>query len=157
MLKKILVVDDSELIHNMYRLMLKKYRKCEMLSARNGKEALSRLAADNEVELILLDTNMPVMNGHQFLETLKRERPECQAAVIIVSTEGKEDDILRGLSMGADGYIVKPFRSIALHHLIDRVIAQRTAEAAASCEERDGLGRPRRAGPGVSGGQHRVF
>ena len=127
MLKKVLVVDDSDLIHNMYRLMLKKYPGCEMISAKNGKEALDTLAVEEGIDLILLDINMPVMNGIQFLETTKEEGRYTHIPIIIISTEGKEEDTLRGLSLGARGYIVKPFKSIALHNLIESIFKKESA------------------------------
>ena len=122
MLKKVLVVDDSELIHNMYKIILKKYKGCEVLKAKNGREALDRLGIENGIDLILLDINMPVMNGIEFLKRYKGENPENGTPVIIISTEGKEEDTLRGLGLGAKGYIVKPFKSIMLHNLIENVL-----------------------------------
>jgi len=91
MLNKVLVVDDSELIHNMYRLIMKKYRGCRLTKAMNGKEALDKLAVDDDFDLILLDINMPIMNGIQFLETIKQKNKHTHIPVIIISTEGKED------------------------------------------------------------------
>jgi len=121
MLNKVLVVDDSELIHNMYRLIMKKYRGCRLTKAMNGKEALDKLAVDDDFDLILLDINMPIMNGIQFLETIKQKNKHTHIPVIIISTEGKEDDVLRGLNLGAKGYIVKPFKSIMLYNLIESI------------------------------------
>lgn len=137
MLKKVLVVDDSELIHNMYRLMLKKYQGCTILSAKNGKEAIDILAVDNEIDLILLDINMPVMNGIQFL-TIMRERNEYpHIPIIIISTEGKEEDTKRGLSLGAKGYIVKPFKSATLYDLIDKIYNKKTTNQVEKKVERN--------------------
>lgn len=130
MFKKVLVVDDSELIHNMYRLMLKKYKNCTMYSVKNGKEALDRLGYDDDFDLIILDINMPVMNGIQFLETIRERRDYIHIPIIIVSTEGKEEDTLRGLSLGAKGYIVKPFKSISLHNLIESIMKKKAAASA---------------------------
>lgn len=121
MFKNVLVVDDSELVHNMYRLMLKKYAGCRQIDAMNGKEALEKLALEKEVDLILLDINMPIMNGIQFMEYANRENICSQIPIIIISTEGKEEDTLRGLRLGARGYIVKPFQSITLHKLLDEI------------------------------------
>lgn len=126
MINKVLVVDDSELIHNMYRLMLKKYPACEMISARNGKEALEKLEVEENVDLILLDINMPVMNGVRFLETRNKEGKHTDIPVIIISTEGKEEDTLRGLNLGAKAYIVKPFKSVALHNTIESIFKKTT-------------------------------
>lgn len=122
MIKKVLVVDDSELIHSMYKLILKKYPGCETLKAMNGKEALDVLEKDSAVDIILLDINMPIMNGIQFLEVAKKQPSTKSIPVIIISTEGKEEDTLRGLGLGASGYIVKPFKSSQLHALIETIV-----------------------------------
>lgn len=127
--KKVLVVDDSELIHNMYRLMLNKYKDCRMISAKNGKEAMEKLAVEDGIDLILLDVNMPIMNGIQFMENFHAEGRHHQIPVIMISTEGKEEDTLRGLSLGARGYIVKPFKSINLHNLIESIFKKAPAAA----------------------------
>jgi len=121
MLSKVLVVDDSELIHNMYRLIMKKYSGCTLTKAMNGKEALDKLAIQDDFDLILLDVNMPIMNGLQFLKIVKQECKYTHIPIIITSVEGKEDDVLRGLNLGAKGYIVKPFKSIMLHNIIDSI------------------------------------
>ena len=132
MLRKIMVVDDSELIHNMYRLMLKKYNGISILSAMNGKEALEKLSIEQEIDLILLDINMPVMNGIQFLEHVKKQSLYSGIPIIIISTEGKEEDTLRGLKLGARGYIVKPFKSMVLHNLIDSIFSKGNGKAASN-------------------------
>lgn len=129
MLKKVLVVDDSELIHNMYRLIMKKYQGCEIIKAMNGREALDKLAISGTVDLILLDVNMPIMNGIQFLETIKAEGKYTSIPVIIISTEGKEEDTVRALGLGAKGYIVKPFKSMMLHGLIEEIVKKQEAVA----------------------------
>lgn len=121
MIKKVLVVDDSGLIHNMYKLMMKKYEGCSLVTAFNGKEALEKLECENDFDLILLDVNMPVMNGIQFLEAVRREGKHTHIPIIVISTEGKEDDTLKGLGLGARGYIVKPFKSLMLHDLIEKI------------------------------------
>jgi two-component system chemotaxis response regulator CheY len=118
MLKKVMVVDDSELIHNMYKMMLKKYPGCNVISAKNGKEALDLLSLEFGIDLIILDINMPIMNGLQFLESVKNKGIYAHIPVIIASTEGKEDDTVKGLSLGAKGYIIKPFKATMLYNLI---------------------------------------
>jgi len=121
MLKKILVVDDSSLIHQMYRLVMSRY-KCEIVDAMNGQEALDILSLQNDVQLILLDINMPVMNGVQFLEKAAKTGLPSKIPVIVISTEGKEEDTLRGLKLGAKGYLKKPFNPTDLHSLIEKIL-----------------------------------
>lgn len=121
MLKKILVVDDSSLIHQMYRLVMSRYN-CEIVDAMNGQEALEVLALHKDVQLILLDINMPVMNGVQFLEKAAQSGLPARIPVIVISTEGKEEDTIRGLKLGAKGYLKKPFNPTELHGLIERIL-----------------------------------
>ncbi|MBI1922484.1 MAG: response regulator [Geobacter sp.] len=121
MLKKILVVDDSALIHQMYRIVMMKYH-CEILDAMNGKEALDLISIHKDIDLILLDINMPVMNGVQFLEKASAMGIVKKIPVIIISTEGKEEDTVRGLKLGAKGYLKKPFDPKDLRELIAKII-----------------------------------
>jgi two-component system chemotaxis response regulator CheY len=123
MLKKILVVDDSALIHQMYRLVMSRY-KCEIVDAMNGQEALDILAQHLDVQLILLDLNMPVMNGVQFLEKAAQTRLPTKIPVIVISTEGREEDTIRGLKLGARGYLKKPFNPADLYTLIEKIVPQ---------------------------------
>ena len=123
MLKKILVVDDSALIHQMYRLVMNRYN-CTIADAMNGQEALDILAVQPDIELILLDINMPVMNGLQFMEKAAQLGIVKKIPIIVISTEGKEEDTIRGLKLGARGYLKKPFHPAGLHEMIDKIFPQ---------------------------------
>ncbi len=124
-LNKVLIVDDSKLIHQMYRLVLMKYKGCAIVDAMNGLEALDVLSRENGIELILLDINMPVMNGVQFMEKLKRDGLYRHIPIVVISTEGKEEDTVKAMKLGAWGYIVKPFKSEVLYDLIGKVLAKK--------------------------------
>jgi two-component system chemotaxis response regulator CheY len=119
--RRVLAVDDSTVSLQMYRLFVSRYRNCELVSATNGLEALDRLAQEKEIDLILLDINMPVMNGLEFLQRIQLEPAYRHIPVIIVSTEGKEEDAIRGLKMGAKGYVKKPFQAAELAALVDKI------------------------------------
>jgi two-component system chemotaxis response regulator CheY len=121
---KILVVDDSKLMHKIYEVMLRQY---PIVYAVNGRDALTKLDADGAIDLVLLDINMPMMNGIEFLERLRADAERADLPVIIISTEGKEEDTVRGLEAGANAYIKKPFRS---EEILD-VIAKTRAHSAA--------------------------
>lgn len=129
MLKRVLVVDDSALIHQMYRLVMNRYN-CTIVDAMNGQEALDILAVQKDIQLILLDINMPVMNGVQFMEKASASGIVRTIPVIIISTEGKEEDTIRGLKLGARGYLKKPFHPSQLHEIIDTVFKTRSVPAA---------------------------
>lgn len=141
-LKKILVVEDSPLLHRMYDLLLLRYRYAEgatkILHAMNGREALTILNGNADVDLIILDINMPVMSGLEFLIYCKKEKVFQEIPVIIVSTEGKEQDTLLGLKAGAKGYLTKPFQAHDLYNLMTKVCQRDQAVQPASQEMSQG-------------------
>ena len=120
MLKKVLVVDDSALIHQMYKMVLMRYR-CQIIAALNGQDGLDKLEQNPDVSLMLVDINMPLMNGLEFIQKVKATGKYDDIPIIIVSTEGKEEDTQRGLAIGAKGYVKKPFQPSDLHTLIGKL------------------------------------
>jgi CheY-like chemotaxis protein len=73
---------------------------------------------------VILDINMPVMDGLEFLGHFKGERETAPARVIIVTTEGREHDYQRGLEAGASAYLKKPFTPEALTELLQGMLAR---------------------------------
>jgi len=119
MLRKVLIVDDSALVLHMQHIFLSRYAGARLIDARNGAEALDKLAAEPDVDLILLDINMPVMNGLELLRNLSETPRFAAIPVIVVSTDGRDDDVAMALKMGARGYLKKPLDGPALHRLIE--------------------------------------
>ena len=117
--RKVLIIDDSTLIHQLFRFTLPNRR---LVFAANGLEALSRLGENPDVDLIFLDINMPKMNGLELLAKLKADGALATIPVVIISTEGKEHDVVRGLQAGAAGYIRKPFGSVEINSLMSRLM-----------------------------------
>ena len=116
--RKVLVVDDSKLMHKMYEVMLRQY---PLVHASDGREALQRLREHGDIELVLLDINMPNMNGLEFLAEMKADGAIAAAPVIIISVEGREEDTARGLEAGAAAYVKKPFHSEEILDAISRL------------------------------------
>lgn len=104
--KKVLAVDDSKLMLRMYEVML---RGTPLLLAENGQQALELLQQHPDVDLVLLDINMPVMNGLEFLAALAQQGRLPGLPVIVISTDGEEAQIEKGLAAGAAAYLTKPF------------------------------------------------
>lgn len=125
--KKVLIVEDSRLIHKMYEVML---RPITLLSAFDGREGLDKLSQSPDVDLIILDVNMPKMTGLEFLAQVKATPDLARIPVIIVSTEGKEEEVARGLQNGAMAYLRKPFHREDLLKLVNRVESQQLAPCA---------------------------
>ncbi len=116
--RKVLVVDDSKLMHKMYEVMLRQYA---LVYASDGRQALERLRDHEDIDLVLLDVNMPNMNGLEFLAQLRADVTRSMLPVIIISTEGREEDTARGLEAGATAYIKKPFHSEEILDVIARL------------------------------------
>ncbi len=96
----------------------------EVIEARDGREAMDK-ALNASYRLMLLDLVMPHHSGFEVLQSLKKHRPG--QAVIILSARGEEADRVKGLTMGADDYVVKPFSVRELLARVDAVL-RRTVE-----------------------------
>lgn len=102
--KLILVVDDEPRLVNFMRMNLE-LEGARVASASNGRQALER-AREDMPDVVLLDIMMPEMDG---FETLRRLREFSQVPVLILTAKDDEDDRVRGLELGADDYVSKPF------------------------------------------------
>lgn len=112
---KVLAVDDSKLVLKMYEMML---RDVPLVFASDGAEALERLRENPDVEVVLLDINMPKMNGFEVLDALRSSGALASLRVIVVTTEGNHDEVSKGMAAGASAYITKPFEREQLLGLI---------------------------------------
>jgi two-component system chemotaxis response regulator CheY len=105
-----LIVDDSSVMRKIVERSLRQagLEISAVLEAGNGAEALAVLA-ENHVDLILCDINMPVMDGLELVKRLATVENARGAPVVMITTEGSESHVVRALSAGARGYIRKPF------------------------------------------------
>jgi len=103
-----LIVDDSRPIRRIAAGVLQELG-FETADAANGKEALSRLQDGKRPDVVLIDWNMPEMDGLELIKTL-RSNPEFSGLVLMmVTTETEPEQMLRALTAGADEYLMKPF------------------------------------------------
>jgi two-component system, chemotaxis family, chemotaxis protein CheY len=116
--RKVLVVDDSKLLHRMFEMMLRQY---PLVHAYDGKEALQRLSENGDVDLVLLDMNMPRMSGLELLEAMKADAAMKKIPVVLVTTEGSDEQTQRGLKAGAAAYVKKPFKNEELIAVVQRL------------------------------------
>ena len=112
-MKSCLVVDDSKVIRKVARHILEtlEFRVDE---AEDGREALDRCAAEMP-DVILLDWNMPVMGGMEFLRALRQGAHSAQPKVVFCTTENDLSHIRAAIEAGADEYVMKPFDRETLH------------------------------------------
>lgn len=117
--KKILVVDDSETMRQMVSMTLQR-SGFKILTAENGAKALQMIKETNDLNLVITDINMPVMSGLQLLKNLRDENKDI--SVIILTTESEERMKKEAVSLGAMGWIVKPFKPTNLSDIVSRVL-----------------------------------
>lgn len=117
MSKKILTVDDSPSVRKMVEFSLKS-KGYTMGSAGDGLEAMDLLTQE-PFDAIILDVNMPRMNGLEFLEKRLENDQIATIPVIMLTTEGQDEDRDKALALGATAYIVKPFKPTQLLALLE--------------------------------------
>ena len=123
--RRILVVDDEERMVRFIRMNLE-HDGFQVMEAFNGKQAIDKMR--DTPDLVLLDVMMPDIDGFEVLETI---REVSTVPVIMLTARGEEDDRVRGLELGADDYITKPFSP---RELVSRVkaVLRRTEGASGS-------------------------
>jgi DNA-binding response OmpR family regulator len=117
-----LVIDDSKLLHQMYRVIFSQgtLKGSTVHYATNGRDGYGLLAAHPDLTLVLLDLNMPEMNGLELLARRQSERLHPHVPIALVTTEGSEEDEARGRAMGAWDYLRKPFQPTDIERLAER-------------------------------------
>ncbi|MFN7085797.1 MAG: response regulator transcription factor [Burkholderiales bacterium] len=105
---RILIVDDDSMIRSFLRLMLRE-DGYEVVGEAGSGENLVNLCRATRAELVLLDINLPGIDGLQALETLRNAHPEMR--VIMISAEATLDRVQQAMAKGARGFIVKPFNA----------------------------------------------
>lgn len=103
-----LVVDDSRATRSALRRILQGVG-CDVVEAEHGVDALEVMNADPTIELVLVDWNMPVMDGFTLIKSIRKERQWAMLPIMMVSAEVDQRQIARAVMAGADEYVMKPF------------------------------------------------
>jgi DNA-binding response OmpR family regulator len=122
---KILIVEDEpELVQTVQdRLEMYEY---QVMTAGNGKEGLEK-AIEEKPDVVLLDVNMPTMDGFEMLETLRKHPESADCVVIMVTVRDGRDDIARAEACGVEDYVTKPFELGELVEKMERALERRKA------------------------------
>lgn len=115
-MKKILIVDDEPNIVMSLEYTFKK-SNYEVFIARDGQEALELLKATYP-DVIILDVMMPLVDGYATLEQIRKDVNLTHTKVMFLSAKNKESDIEKGMALGADAYLTKPF---SIKKVVDQV------------------------------------
>lgn len=118
---KILVVEDSSTTRGLITAAVEFIDGLEIFESKNGFEAL-KLLPHHHFNLIITDINMPDINGLELVSFIKKNQNYKHIPLIIITTEGSERDKEKGLSLGADEYMVKPFNPEELQRLVKKYL-----------------------------------
>jgi two-component system, chemotaxis family, chemotaxis protein CheY len=108
-MKKIMIVDDSRTIREQVAAALTP-AGFEVLEAEDGAQGLDQIKATADLALVFCDLNMPVMDGLEMLEQVRRTEPRPTAPIVMLTTEGRTDLVEKAKRAGARGWLVKPFQ-----------------------------------------------
>lgn len=105
-MEQILIVEDDKKISRIIELQLN-HSGFQTLKAFNGHEAINILNSNTEIHLILLDIMLPILNGYEVLAFIRKQIPDLP--VVFLTAKDATDDVVKGLNLGGDDYITKPF------------------------------------------------
>ncbi len=121
---KILLADDSLTMRRIITKMLNDMGYQDIVTVDCGTDVFPALAANNDIDLILLDWNMPLMNGVDCLKKIKSDPASAEIPVIMVTSEATQSKIVEAIQIGANGYLVKPFEAETLKDKITKALAR---------------------------------
>jgi two-component system chemotaxis response regulator CheY len=104
-----LIVEDSPTMRQLLAFSLRRLKECRIIEAVDGVDALKKLTTER-VDLVITDINMPMMDGLKLISVIRGNARTRTIPIIIVTTEGAEEDRKRGLALGANAYIAKPIQ-----------------------------------------------
>ena len=119
MTKKAITVDDSKTMREMVSFTLKS-AGFDVTEAADGKEAIAVLA-NNTVDVVITDLNMPNMNGIEFIKELRANPTYKATPILMLTTEAEDSKKAEGKEAGATGWIVKPFQPEKLVAVVNKV------------------------------------
>ena len=133
-MRRVLVVEDEDSIRELIALNLR-MADYEVLEAESAEKALALLGSEGRCDAAVLDVMLPGMNGFSLCEAIRRD--DANIGIIILSAKSMEQDKIRGLSIGADDYMTKPFSVSELLARIDALCrrVQRTGQTAAEADD----------------------
>jgi two-component system chemotaxis response regulator CheY len=120
-MKSILIVEDSSMTRSMIRAVVEEIDDLETVEAATGFEALKALPLQ-KFDLIVTDINMPDINGLELINFVKKDERYKEIPLLIISTEKSDEDKKRGMSIGANAYITKPFQPQQLQDTVKSLL-----------------------------------
>ena len=105
----ILIVEDSPTMRQLISFALKRIRGVRIVEAGDGVDGLKKISAE-KFDMIFTDINMPVMDGLKLISLVREDVNQKGVPIVVITTEGAQEDRQRALALGADDYITKPIQ-----------------------------------------------
>lgn len=121
-MKSALVVDDSDTMRSLIKSLIEEVGDIDVLEASTGFEAL-KILPHEPFDIIILDINMPDINGLELMNFIKTNEQYRDIPVIFVSTQRSEEDRKKGMSLGAFAYLTKPFKAEELQVAVKKALS----------------------------------
>lgn len=118
---KVLVVEDSPTMRQLIVFALKRIRGLQITEANDGVGGLKMLSAE-KFDLILTDINMPIMDGLKLVSLIRNDPQYKEVPVVVITTEGAQEDRDRALALGANEYITKPIQTAKILEVVRRLL-----------------------------------
>ncbi len=125
--RRILVIEDDAHVAEMIAKILERHGH-EAVTASDGVDAISKVMAST-THLIVLDIMMPFFSGYWYCDVFKKNPATKDIPVVIVSALDKQSDVEKGLRLGADAYVTKPFTEEGLMAAIDPILAKQAGSS----------------------------
>ena len=116
-----LVVEDSPPMRKMIVFALSRVRELNVVEADDGVEALRKIAQQS-FDIIITDINMPILDGLKLVKRLRADQNYRDVPIVIITTEGAEEDRQRALALGANAYITKPIQAPQVLGLVREIL-----------------------------------
>ena len=107
---RILIVEDSPTMRQLLAFALKRLKNADIVEAQDGMDGLRKVTSDH-FDLALIDINMPVMDGLKLISLIRGEDNLREMPIIVITTEGANEDRERALALGANEYLTKPIQA----------------------------------------------
>jgi len=108
--RRILIVEDSPTMRQLLVFALRRLKNVEVVEAEDGMDGLRKLSSD-PFDLALIDINMPVMDGLKLISLMRGEESLKDIPIVVITTEGADEDRQRALNLGANAYLTKPIQA----------------------------------------------
>ena len=119
---RVLIVEDSPTMRQLIVFALKRLPELSIIEASDGVDALKKLPGE-KIDLVLTDINMPIMDGLKLVSLMKSNPLYREIPVVIITTEGAQEDREKGLALGARAYIPKPIQTNVLLKTVKEILS----------------------------------